>query len=419
MNFDQRPVVGICLKRYTFSARGEPMRQNTYIDIPDSLRLPHFMLADGATVGEGENSTTALTGDYKLVLQSVICHRGDSLSSGHYISFARVAPRLLVNNRRHDVDPPPDYEDPQWVKFDDLQTHGRVQYVDDIKASLRDEMPYLLFYQIVPIADDPPSDEDTAPPSYEGFRMSVDEPTTPTAEENYVFSGGSLTGATQTPRQSRLAHRAPGSPATAPSSKAPSVRFSAELDRPRRSAELNCHSSSARGGSRPQSVHLTDSAVVSPALTPELQPSPALTPTDESTGSRLFRAATRFKSSSSKQSRANSQTGENRNANMMSRMAGLMRPSRDVLADPSTLNLHSNRASLEVPASAGVESTIETEKSFFPPAEDSPKTDRKGKSKDKGPKESKNKDKDKDRTKKHAKTAKDPTGEPERECSVM
>ncbi|KAI6782452.1 uncharacterized protein J7T54_001309 [Emericellopsis cladophorae] len=155
MNFDQRPVVGICLKRYTFSAKGEPMRQNTYIDIPDSLRLPHFMLADGATVVEGENSTTALTGDYKLVLQ------------------------------RHDVDPPPDYEDPQWVKFDDLQTHGRVQYVDDIKVSLRDEMPYLLFYQIIPIADDPPSDEDTAPPSYEGFRMSVDEPTTPMAEENY------------------------------------------------------------------------------------------------------------------------------------------------------------------------------------------------------------------------------------------
>jgi uncharacterized UBP type Zn finger protein len=88
MNFDQRPVVGICLKRYMFSAKGEPMRQNTYIDIPDSLRLPRFMLADGSTDEEGENSTTALTGDYKLVLQSVICHRGESLSSGHYISFA-------------------------------------------------------------------------------------------------------------------------------------------------------------------------------------------------------------------------------------------------------------------------------------------------------------------------------------------
>jgi hypothetical protein len=160
-------------------------------------------------------------------------------------------------------------------------------------------------------------------------------------------------------------------------------------------------------------MHLTDSAIASPALTPELQHSPALTPTDESASARLFRAATRFKSAS-KQSRANSQTGENRNANMMSRMAGLMRPSRDALAEPSTLNLHSNRASLELSSSAAVESSVDTDKSFFPPVEDS-RNDWKNKSKDKGPKEPKNKDK----AKKHARTGKDSIDEPERECLIM
>lgn len=118
MNFEQRPVVGICLKRYAMTESGLPKRHNTFIDIPDSLRLPHFMLADDKSVPEEDGK--GLNTEYKLVLQSVICHRGDSLQSGHYISFARVAPKLLTDNRRHDFDPPPDYEEAQWVQFDDL-----------------------------------------------------------------------------------------------------------------------------------------------------------------------------------------------------------------------------------------------------------------------------------------------------------
>lgn len=60
--------------------KGVPKRQNTYIDIPDSLRLPQFIV-DERHVEENE-----LSQEYKLVLQSVVCHRGDSVHSGHYIS---------------------------------------------------------------------------------------------------------------------------------------------------------------------------------------------------------------------------------------------------------------------------------------------------------------------------------------------
>ena len=91
--------------------QGVPIRQNTLIDIPISMRLPHFMVVDDVRADQDSNG---LSQEYKLDLQSVVCHRGDSLHSGHYIAFARVAPKLLTDNRRHDSDPPPDYEEAQW-----------------------------------------------------------------------------------------------------------------------------------------------------------------------------------------------------------------------------------------------------------------------------------------------------------------
>ncbi|KKY36290.1 putative ubiquitin c-terminal hydrolase [Diaporthe ampelina] len=151
---------------------GLAKRQNTFIDIPDSLRLPHFMMVDDAKVEED----SVLSQDYKLELQSIVCHRGDSVHSGHYISFARVNPKLLTDNRRHDSDPPPDYEDAQWVKFDDLALENRVSYVDDIKESLKQEMPYLLFYQIVPMCDVTAAStagSETEPPSYNDSALNV------------------------------------------------------------------------------------------------------------------------------------------------------------------------------------------------------------------------------------------------------
>lgn len=147
--FEQRPVLGICLKRYVMTETGRPKRHNTFIDIPESLRLPHFMVGDGKNA---EEELYGLNTGYKLVLQSVICHRGDSVYSGHYIAFARVAPKVLTDNRRHEFDPPPDYEEAQWVLFDDLEER-RVTYVDDFKKALEKEMPYLLFYQMVPTVE--------------------------------------------------------------------------------------------------------------------------------------------------------------------------------------------------------------------------------------------------------------------------
>lgn len=295
---------------------GQPQRYNTFIDIPDCLRLPHFMLADDPKLDE---DLSGLSNEYKLVLQSVVCHRGDSLQSGHYIAFARVAPKLLTGNRRHDFDPPPDYEEAQWVKFDDLETENRVTYVDDIKQALRSEMPYLLFYQIVPMFD--------------MARCSIDgrEPDPPSYNEskkrhNNEDSSSSALGRLDGNRGEDLQ-----GPVTGLGSKPPSIRLSAEFEQPHRGSLWSMsHTGSAPTGSRRESMANTESPAVTPGAT-----SPVITPVDEPTASRLSRAASRF--ALGRQSRPQSQPpGEGRISFSMTRLGVLMKPSREPLAEPSS-----------------------------------------------------------------------------------
>lgn len=305
MHFNQRPVVGICLKRYLMTEDGLAKRQNTFIDIPDSLRLPHFMVADEAKLEE----ESSLSMEYKLVLQSVVCHRGDSVHSGHYISFARVNPKLLTDNRRHDNDPPPDYEDAQWVKFDDL-AETRVTYVDDIREVLKQEMPYLVFYQIVPMVDVTNisvAGSETEPPSYNDSTLNVASITT----------GSDGTG---------LSRPASGYfDSSALNSAGPSIRFSSELDqRPRLSLSIeeDGHMSTtllSPDNSRRGSVAFSE-PIGTPAITPENGPSPIVTPGEETTAQRLSRAAAKFTKSNSR-SRPTSQAGESRISISLSRLS--------------------------------------------------------------------------------------------------
>lgn len=308
MHFNQRPVVGICLKRYLMTEDGQAKRHNTFIDIPDSLRLPHFMVAGESKVEE----ETTLSMEYKLVLQSVVCHRGESVHSGHYISFARVNPKLLTDNRRHDSDPPPDYEDAQWVKFDDLALEKRVTYVDDIKEALKQEMPYLLFYQIVPMVDVTnvsTTGSETEPPSYNDSTLNVASISTPGPDSDH-------------PGLSRPASGYFDS--TALSSAGPSIRFSSEFDGPLHlslgieedippSCTLLSPDTSRRG-----SVAFSEPAGT-PSMTPESGPSPAVTPGDDTTAQRLSRAAAKFAKTTNR-SRPTSQAGESRISITMSRL---------------------------------------------------------------------------------------------------
>ncbi|KAI9805126.1 MAG: hypothetical protein M1825_000960 [Sarcosagium campestre] len=151
----ERPVLGLCLKRYSVRPNGSALKLDTYVDIPLEIGLPPFIQDDNL----GDDGP--LYGNFKLLLQSVVCHRGKSVGSGHYISLVRMpgnadAPRMSTS---HDG-----ASEQDWVLFDDL-AHERVTAVD-VNATLRKESAYLLFYQVVPV--DPTR---TAPADGPGLRL--------------------------------------------------------------------------------------------------------------------------------------------------------------------------------------------------------------------------------------------------------
>jgi hypothetical protein len=158
----KRPVLGIALKRYQYSNTGVASRLDTFIDIPLEIAVPSFVSDD-----EMEDRSP-LVGNFKLVLQSVVCHRGVSVNSGHYVSLVRgraanAANAQSVDGRsdRPDTAGSSEEEDP-WMLFDDL-ARERVTYVD-INQKLKEECPYLLFYQVQPIDEELVPD---APPTYD------------------------------------------------------------------------------------------------------------------------------------------------------------------------------------------------------------------------------------------------------------
>lgn len=157
----KRPVLGICLKRYSMSNTGTASRLDTFIDIPLEIAVPNFVTDDNIQ----ENSP--LAGNFKLVLQSVVCHRGRSVTSGHYVALVRgKAPNSKGDSPSRPTSPSAvtdtssEEEPDPWMLFDDL-ARERVKYVDVMQA-LHKESPYLLFYQVQPIDEslmpvDPPS----------------------------------------------------------------------------------------------------------------------------------------------------------------------------------------------------------------------------------------------------------------------
>jgi hypothetical protein len=175
----KRPVLGICLKRYTMLPNGSPRRLDTYIDIPLEIGLPHF-ISDDRMKEEGP-----LFGNFKLVLQSVVCHRGVSVDSGHYISLVRanLPPKDELPSSPKSLNA---IIEDSWLRFDDLADQ-RVSEVD-IAEALREESPYLLFYQVQPIDEelatrgDPPryseshSELPTADPSRETLSLITTDP---------------------------------------------------------------------------------------------------------------------------------------------------------------------------------------------------------------------------------------------------
>ncbi|KAK9458861.1 ubiquitin carboxyl-terminal hydrolase-domain-containing protein [Lipomyces oligophaga] len=158
----QRPVLPICLKRYTWSSEGKAQKNDRKIIIPEVIEFPHFVADDLDSDGtEGD----ALFGNFRLILESVVFHRGSSVNSGHYVSAVRDS---LFKSRmdimqRHSSSVYSDESDEEVISADAELATDRWLFFDDlasnriISRSYQDimdkEMPYLLFYRLVHIND--------------------------------------------------------------------------------------------------------------------------------------------------------------------------------------------------------------------------------------------------------------------------
>lgn len=162
----------MCLKRYSLLPNGNAIRLNTYIDIPTQIGLPHFIQDDKL------DEDGLLYGNFKLLLQSVVCHRGNSVDSGHYIALVRGTNPTAAPSTSHsfnsDSNPLLSSDSQEhWMRFDDLAAE-RVTRVN-IEQALKEESPYLLFYQIVPI-DENTSTEESASDTRFSFNREPEDP---------------------------------------------------------------------------------------------------------------------------------------------------------------------------------------------------------------------------------------------------
>ncbi|KAF2086983.1 cysteine proteinase [Saccharata proteae CBS 121410] len=305
----KRPILGICLKRYSMTPNGTPQRRSTHIDIPLEIALPHFISDDQL------DESGPLFGNFKLILQSVVCHRGVSINSGHYVSLVRgQEPTAGSSHSSSTVQDELNSDEPQtpWMRFDDL-ARERVSYVD-INQALTEECPYLLFYQVVPI------DEDLArgaPPSYEEANSECTN-----ADDFLTSEKGELAIDTDWSQSQRPSLDLPDSntPILSPSQEDLRGRSSFNSDR--------------------RSIAFSDLPVATGHVRASTGPS---TPVDEQKtgflssrrGSKVSGGNTNTKKSGSK-SRPTSQSGDNRLSITMQRLTG--RKSRDRLEDMSPDN---------------------------------------------------------------------------------
>lgn len=129
---NRRPVLPICLKRYSFSASDQQAsRSRKRIVIPPVIDLPLFVADD---------STDTSTTGFKLILESAVCHRGTTISSGHFVSAVRKNTHIVDESLELSLNA-------EWYLYDDLKKTRVV--TKTFKEIFDKEWPYMLFYRLV------------------------------------------------------------------------------------------------------------------------------------------------------------------------------------------------------------------------------------------------------------------------------
>ncbi|KAG2734992.1 hypothetical protein G9P44_001206 [Scheffersomyces stipitis] len=129
---NRRPILPICLKRYSFDAtKSSASRSQKRIIIPPFIDLPQFVADD----------VDDETGNYRLILESAVCHRGHSIASGHFISVIR-------KNTDNISETEEEAQNSTWYLYDDMKKKSRI-VEKTFREIFNKEWPYLLFYRLV------------------------------------------------------------------------------------------------------------------------------------------------------------------------------------------------------------------------------------------------------------------------------
>lgn len=137
----KRPIVPICLKRYVFDEKGRTKKINKKFNIPTIIDLPYFVADDKPTEQNNEDTNRSFD-RFRLVLQSAVCHRGNSVDSGHYVAATRKHPYKYSKDKKEKE------EELVWLLFNDLSSPESKITETNFKNILDTEAPYLLFYRI-------------------------------------------------------------------------------------------------------------------------------------------------------------------------------------------------------------------------------------------------------------------------------
>jgi hypothetical protein len=401
---------------------GELIKNSNYVDIPLEVQFPHFVQDE--TIDEEGPSL----GNFKLSLQSVICHRGESVHRGHYFSYIRASEisdgDSASDRRLSSSSLPPNYPLDRWITHNDLAT-PRVDYVD-INKVLKEETPYLLFYQVQPIFDEvsqaaSTTDPTVKPPSYDS---GIDIKFTESSPQVYGNPFPAPLRRQEEQKQQGQQGYFDGVREDTTKSAAPSIRLSAEIERQGQSMTLP---EDRRG-----SVAFTDTSIGSARSLSALEfASAPATPNEESTVQRLSRAASRFRKSGSK-SRPTSSSGENRIAEnrISATFSRLAARSKEQL---NKMDISSNKDIPSIPSTDGAVDSpeavpvVKKEEVALKPADAAPtrKASKRGRKQEKL---EKSKGHDKEKEEHHHQNKKDKWNEPvfrngkqvpERECMIM
>ncbi|KAI9274364.1 ubiquitin carboxyl-terminal hydrolase-domain-containing protein [Phascolomyces articulosus] len=142
---DWHLMLPIVLNRYRYDQQGNSHKIKTIIDIPEQIEFNRFVNrnTDYPVCG-----TCGRRVECVMRLQSAVCHKGDSVYSGHYIAYAKAS------NNTDNLSTSDDNE--IWLKFDDLDATKRVRTIIGRHGTVQAELSrdaYVVFYELVKLCN--------------------------------------------------------------------------------------------------------------------------------------------------------------------------------------------------------------------------------------------------------------------------